>query len=190
MGVLLELGEDGGSINDHPSKLWTVPAHSSVEKRWDELTPRELYAFLKLRTDVFLVEQGVDETELDWRDAEAETLHYWVEAESADGSVETAAYLRVLHDAEAEHADAHRVIGRVVVHPGHRGEGLAQVLLARVIEQFGTESMLLHAQSYIAPLYERFGFEPYGAEYLEAGIPHISMFRTGTARSGAALGGR
>jgi len=188
--VLLELGRDGGSINNHPSKLWTVAAHSPVEKRWSELTPRELYAFLKLRTDVFLVEQGVDETELDWRDAEPETLHCWIETTTADGAAEIAAYLRVLFDAEAEHADAHRVIGRVVVHPAHRGTGLAQVLLGRVIEQFGHESLLLHAQSYIAPLYARVGFEPFGAEYIEAGIPHISMLRKGAARPGAALGGR
>ena len=188
--MLLELGRDGGSINNHPSKLWTVAAHSPVEKRWNELTPRELYAFLKLRTDVFLVEQGVDETELDWRDAEPETLHYWIESPADDGSTELAAYLRVLYDDRAEHGDAHRVIGRVVVHPAHRGEGLAQSLLGRVLERFGTEPMLLHAQSYIAPLYARVGFEPFGDEYLEAGIPHISMLRKGTGRPGAALGGR
>lgn len=162
-----------------------MPAHSPVEKRWTDLTPPELYAFLKLRTDVFLVEQGVDETELDWRDAEPETVHCWIAVTADDGRAEIVAYLRVLYDAVAEHGDAHRVIGRVVVHPGHRGEGLAGVLLTRVIERFGHEPMLLHAQSYIAGLYSRFGFEVFGAEYEEAGIPHISMLRPG-----AALGGR
>ncbi len=149
-------------------------AHSPVQKRWAELSTAELYAFLKLRTDVFFVEQKVDETELDWRDAEPETIHYWI----AEGD-QTVAYLRVLTDAEPEHEDARRLIGRVVVHPEFRGQGLAQVLIAQVLDQFGDESMLLHAQSYIAPLYARFGFVAFGEEFVEAGIPHVSMFRPG-----------
>jgi ElaA protein len=157
-----------------------VPAHSLVQKRWTELTTAELYAFLKLRTDVFLVEQKVDESELDWRDTEPDTIHYWI----AEGG-QTVAYLRVLTDAEPTHEDARRLIGRVVVHLDHRGEGLAQLLIAQVLEQFGGESMLLHAQSYIAPLYARFGFVSFGEEFVEAGIRHVSMFRPA-----AAIGGR
>ncbi len=153
-----------------------MPAHSPVRKPWSALTAEELYGLLKLRTDVFFVEQRVDESELDWRDAEPETLHYWI-AEGRD----TIAYLRVLTDAEPEHLDARRVIGRVVVHPDRRGQGLAQLLLAQVIEEFGGEAMLLHAQSYIAPLYTRFGFEAFGGDYVEAGISHISMYRPGVA---------
>jgi ElaA protein len=143
-----------------------------IRKRWSELSLEELYAFVKLRTDVFLVEQKVDEEELDWRDAEPATVHFWVERDGV-----TAAYLRVLEDAEPEHADARRIIGRVVVHPEHRGAGLAQQLLASVLEEWGSEAMLLHAQSYIAPLYARYGFEVVGEEYVEAGIPHLTMHR-------------
>jgi ElaA protein len=153
-----------------------VPADSVHQKPWSELTTSELYGVLKLRTDVFLVEQKVDEAELDWRDAEEATLHFWL----AEGRY-TIAYLRVLTDAQPEHLDARRVIGRVVVHPDHRGKGLAQQLIARVLEQFGTESLLLHAQSYIAPLYARFGFVAFGDDYLEAGIRHVSMFRPAAA---------
>jgi len=174
--VLLQIS--GRTIVNHPSKLWQVPAHSPVTKRWSELTTTELYAFLKLRTDVFFVEQKVDETELDWRDAEPETLHYWITEAG-----QTVAYLRVLTDAEPEHEDARRLIGRVVVHPDFRGRGLAQVLIAQVLDQFGEESMLLHAQSYIAPLYARFGFVAFGEEFVEAGIRHVSMFRPGDADS-------
>jgi ElaA protein len=39
--------------------------------------------------------------------------------------------------------------------------------------------MLLHSQEYIAPLYAKFGFESFGESYIEAGIPHISMYRAG-----------
>jgi ElaA protein len=143
-----------------------------VSKPWGELTTAELYSLLKLRTDVFFVEQRIDEEELDNRDLEPGTRHYWIADE-----VGTAAYLRVLLDAEPQHRDAHRVIGRVVVRADRRGEGLAQQLMARVIEDFGSEPMLLHAQEYIAPLYAKFGFEEFGAVYQEAGIPHISMYR-------------
>jgi ElaA protein len=153
-----------------------VPADSHVQKLWNELTPDDLYGFLKLRTDVFLVEQKIDEIELDWRDAEPETIHYWL----ADGR-DVIAYLRVLTDAQPEHRDARRVIGRVVVHPDHRGRGLAQRLLVQVLEHFGDEPMLLHAQTYIAPLYVRFGFVAFGEEYVEAGISHLSMYRPAAA---------
>ena len=58
-----------------------------------------------------------------------------------------------------------------------RGEGLAQVLMSHAIEDYGSEPLLLHAQEYIAPLYVKFGFEPFGEVYVEAGIPHVSMYR-------------
>jgi ElaA protein len=141
-------------------------------KTWPELTPDEVYAIMKLRTDVFLLEQQVDETELDDRDREPETVHYWLTA----GPV-VASYLRVLLDAEPEYRDAARVIGRVVVHPDHRGRGLAQILLHRVMDDVGDQAMMLHAQDYIVPLYARFGFVPFGPRYLEAGISHQSMYR-------------
>lgn len=143
-----------------------------TKKVWDELTTAELYSFLKLRTDVFFVEQRIDEEELDNRDQEPTTVHYWIQ--DATG---TAAYLRVLFDAHPEHLDAHRVPGRVVVRADRRGEGLAQQLFACVLEDFGDEAMLLHAQSYVAPLYEKSGFTAFGDEFIEAGIPHISMYR-------------
>ncbi|RFA07712.1 GNAT family N-acetyltransferase [Subtercola boreus] len=145
-----------------------------IQKRFGELTTTELYAILKLRTDVFYIEQKVDESELDDRDLEPATEHLWL----ADGHRVTA-YLRVLEDAVPEHLDAARVIGRVVVAADQRGRGLAQVLLAWVVEWFGGEAMLLHSQSYTAGLYAKFGFEPFGPEFSEAGILHTTMYRPG-----------
>jgi ElaA protein len=46
-----------------------------------------------------------------------------------------------------------------------------------VIDRYGTEPMLLHAQAYVAPLYAKFGFEEFGEVFTEAGIQHISMYR-------------
>jgi ElaA protein len=151
-----------------------MPECSVVQKSWGELTPSELYSFLKLRTDVFYVEQHVDDEELDNRDQEPTTEHLWIADDAG-----AAAYLRVLVDAEPSHLDARHLFGRVVVRADRRGEGLAQVLVAQVMDQYGHESMVLHAQEYIAPLYARFGFEAFGDAYLEAGIPHISMYRAG-----------
>jgi len=149
-----------------------VPECSVVAKPWAELTTSELYDFLKLRTDVFFVEQKVDEEELDRRDLEPATVHYWVADERG-----TAAYLRTLLDPEPEHRDARRLIGRVVTRADRRGEGLARVLLERVLADHPGEAFLLHAQEAVRPVYERVGFEAFGDVYLEAGIPHISMYR-------------
>jgi ElaA protein len=153
-----------------------MPDCSTLARPWSELTTDELYAFLKLRTDVFFVEQKVDETELDDRDQEPGTLHYWIADDRG-----AAAYLRTLVDPEPTHLDARRLIGRVVVRADRRGEGLAQKLIAEVIDRDGGEAMLLHAQEYVAPLYARFGFEPFGGPFVEAGISHLSMYRAANA---------
>lgn len=143
-------------------------------KVWNDLTLDELYSFLKLRCDVFMWEQHADDEELDWRDREPDTRHVWIEDERG-----CAAYLRVLRNDVPEHLDAHRVIGRVAVRADRRGDGLARVLMARALEAIDAEgaASMLHAQTYVVGLYERFGFEPFGAEYDEAGIPHRSMYR-------------
>jgi ElaA protein len=142
-------------------------------KSWSELTTTELYSILKLRTDVFFIEQKIDEEELDYRDLEPTTIHYWIE----DAAGRAIAYLRVLRDDAPAHLDARHLIGRVVVRADHRGEGLAQQLLMAALDGLEGEAVLLHAQQYIAPLYAKAGFEAFGEVYLEAGIQHISMYR-------------
>ena len=145
---------------------------SAIVRAWGELTTDELYAFLKLRTDVFYIEQRIDESELDDRDSEPGTEHYWIADEHG-----VAAYLRTLVDATPTYLDATRVIGRVVTRADRRGQGLANKLMREVFARHASEPMMLHAQEYIAPLYSKLGFEPFGEVYQEAGIPHISMYR-------------
>jgi len=147
-------------------------------KSWNDLTLEELYSFLRLRSDVFMWEQKADDEELDGRDLEPRTLHLWIADDRG-----CAAYLRLLWNASPEHRDAHRVIGRVAVRADRRGDGLARELMLRAIAIVDAEAAasLLHAQSYVVGLYERFGYEPYGEEYDEAGIAHRSMYRAARA---------
>ena len=161
-----------------PIKLGRMKDSAVTLKSWAQLTTAELYAILKLRTDVFFVEQRIDEEELDNRDQEPATEHLWI----AD-AVGTAAYLRVIVDAEPEHRDAHTLIGRVVVRADRRGEGLARRLMERALEAHGHEPILLHAQEYIAGLYAGYGFEAFGDTYVEAGLPHVMMYRASVAKS-------
>lgn len=145
-----------------------------VVKLWNDLTLDDLYSFLKLRCDVFMWEQKADDEEMDGRDQEPGTHHVWIADERG-----CAAYLRVLWNDVAEHRDAHRVIGRVAVRADRRGDGLARELMRRAIEVIDAEggASMLHAQTYVVGLYERFGFETFGEEYEEAGIAHRSMYR-------------
>ena len=78
-----------------------------------------------------------------------------------------------------EHLDAHRVVGRVAVRADRRGDGLARDLMDAALGVIDGEraASMLHAQSYVVGLYERFGYAAFGDEYDEAGIPHRSMYR-------------
>ena len=142
------------------------------------MTLDDAFEIFALRTSVFYLEQRIDEEELDERDRDESTLHIWIRDDRG-----VASYLRVLLNDEPRpgDADARRLIGRVVTRADRRGQGLSRRLLEHVIAQFDREPIALHSQSYIQPLYAAVGFEPYGEEYLEAGIPHIGMRRAPTA---------
>lgn len=150
---------------------------SPIQRTWGQLTRDEFFEIARLRTEVFFLEQRIDEPELDERDRDESTEHVWIADERG-----TAAYLRVVVDdvPQPGNRDARRLIGRVVTRADRRGEGLSRRLLEHVIQRHGSEPLALHAQSYIQPLYAALGFEAYGAEYLEAGIPHIGMRRAPT----------
>jgi ElaA protein len=130
-----------------------------------DIDPVTLYRLLRLRVDIFVVEQACPYPELDGRDIEPDAVHWWIEE---DGTPLT--YLRALVE-----PDGHR-IGRVVTAPAARGRGLAGRLLVHVLDQL-PGAVALSAQSHLAGWYARFGFAPAGPEYLEDGIPHIPMTR-------------
>ena len=145
---------------------------SVISKTWAELTRDEWFEIARLRAEVFYVEQRIDEQEFDDADRAATTSHAWIADET--GPI---AYLRTVVDDEPQFRDARHSFGRVIVRQDHRGERLAQQLIDGVIASQGAEPMYLHAQSYIVPLYLKYGFTIFGDEYLEAGLPHILMYR-------------
>ena len=131
-----------------------------------DLTTAELHDLLRLRVDVFVVEQECAYPEVDGRDLLATTHHAWVEI---DGEI--AASLRLLFDHEPPQ------IGRVVTHPQFRGQRLAEQLLADAHGRAGAAGSFLEAQSYLVEWYGRHGWEPCGDEFIEDGIPHVPMRR-------------
>jgi ElaA protein len=129
----------------------------------DAVTAYRLWA---LRVAVFVVEQDCPYQELDGRDLEPTTRHVWVEREGAP-----AAYLRVLEDGPEAR------IGRVVVDAAHRGEGLAAHLLEHVLAGLSGRAVVLDAQAHLEGWYARAGFVRQGEDFLEDGIPHVTMRR-------------
>lgn len=135
------------------------------ESRFAELTPAQLYGLLRLRVDVFIVEQTCPYPELDGRDAEPGTLHLW----HADPDGTVLSTIRVLENGE------NRSIGRVATAMSARGRGLSAQLIRRGIELCGGRTIDIGAQAYLEAWYERFGFRRSGPDYLEDGIRHLPM---------------
>lgn len=134
----------------------------------DELTPRALYALLRLRMDVFIVEQNCAFAEIDGKDIGAFHLRI------LDGD-ELAAGLRVLPPDDEMPVK----IGRVVVAQNYRGYKLGQRLMQEAVgfaqSRFPDQAIELGGQSHLQKFYAFFGFMPVSEEYLEDGIPHIDM---------------
>lgn len=142
---------------------------------WAQLSARDAYSILQLRSRVFVVEQECAYLDQDGYDLDERTEHVF----KSDGA-DVAAYLRVLPaglDVGHSLDPAGRAIGRVVTHPEHRGRGLAGSLLAAVIGSDGRSLLTMHAQSHLSGWYERFGFLPCGPEFLDDGIPHMPLQR-------------
>jgi ElaA protein len=137
-----------------------------------ELSPFEVYGLLRLRVDVFVVEQECPYPELDGRDVEPTTLHLWFEADGPSGS-EIVATIRLLDDGGS------RAIGRVATVADFRGQGLAAQLIEEGIALSGDLPITLGAQAHLEGWYERFGFRRSGPGYVEDGIPHVPMRREG-----------
>ena len=142
----------------------TGPDRPPHHRRAGELTVAELHDLLRLRVDVFVVEQDCPYSELDGRDLEPTTGHWWFEDEGR-----IVAYLRTLED-----PDGSLHIGRVVTEPDARGRGLAGMLLAEALSRVG-RPVHLKAQSHLTHWYASFGFLADGDEFVEDGIAHTPM---------------
>ncbi len=135
------------------------------------LTVELLYAILRLRTDVFVVEQACAYPELDGHDGSA--LHIV----GTDESGKVVAYARI----RPPDKSGRPTIGRVVVAEAARGHGLGrqlmQVCMDALSEHYGDTRCKLSAQAHLTSLYAHFGFRIVSEEYLWDGIPHIDMER-------------
>ncbi|CAN5153860.1 GNAT family N-acetyltransferase [soil metagenome] len=134
----------------------------------DTIDPRTLYRLLRLRSEVFVVEQACVYLDLDGRDLEAGCRLLWIEEEGR-----MLATLRLL----VEPGGRHR-IGRVATAVEARRRGLARVLVAGAVDLAGT-AVVLDAQSHLAAWYGALGFTVDGADYVEDGIAHTPMRRAG-----------
>ena len=140
-------------------------------KTFDELSIHELYQILRLRSEVFVVEQDCVYQDVDNKDQKA--LH--VIGLKGD---EVVAYTRIFKP--GDYFD-NVSIGRVVVRQDQRKYGLGkQIMLATMAaidQRFPNKPIEISAQSYLLRFYTELGFSAFGEEYLEDGIPHRRMLK-------------
>ena len=133
-----------------------------------DLDADDLYRMMRLRVDVFVVEQQCPYAELDGRDLEATTRHFWIDASNDH----VLGYLRLL-----EEPDGGFRIGRVCTAQSARGLGLGAKLMRAAVAEVRRSPVALSAQLQVRDFYHGFGFVESGEHYLEDGIPHVAMLR-------------
>jgi ElaA protein len=144
---------------------------ATVHRAWAaDLDPRTLYELLRLRVDVFVVEQACPYAELDGRDLEERARHYWLGGEGKPEPV--LGTLRLLKEADGEHR-----IGRLCTARSARGLGLGKRLMEAVLAEVGGRPCVLDGQEHLADFYRTFGFEPVGDTYDWDGVAHLPMRR-------------
>lgn len=139
-------------------------------KKFKDLTVDELYALLRLRTEVFVVEQNCVFQDMDNKDQHCHHLMGWKENELV-------AYTRLVP--EGVSYPGYPSIGRVVTSPAARGGGIGRLLMKKSIEEtrhlFGNGPIKVGAQLYLLAFYTSLGFEKTSDIYMEDGIEHIEM---------------
>lgn len=142
---------------------------------FDELSLRELYAILKIRQAVFVVEQECAYQDADDLDHVAWHLIGWREELHKKTCV---AYLRVVFPGKKFSEPS---IGRVLITPELRKKGLGKKLtaeaIARIAEAYPNAAIRISAQQHLQRFYSDFGFKAVSEPYKEDGIPHIEMLR-------------
>lgn len=158
----------------------TLPGHSAaVQWRclpFAAMSAGTLYRLLRLRSEVFVVEQACVFQDMDGLDAVC--MHLLGEVVSADGTVVLLASTRLVPPGVAfEEAS----IGRVVTAPAARGGGIGHTLMAESVRQlialWGEQPIRIGAQAHLERFYNRHGFVSDNKPYIEDGIPHLEMLR-------------
>jgi len=149
-----------------------IEALKFICKPFDELTLHELYAFLKLRQEVFIVEQNCPFTDADDRDQKGWHLMGY-------DTQNLVVYARILP--KGVPYEGYVSIGRILSSPQARGKGYGKVLVQTAIQEtyrlLGENDIKIGAQLYLQHFYESFGFESISEHYLEDGIPHLGMIK-------------
>lgn len=141
----------------------TLALHRRAGQDLDAAT---LYDLLRLRVEVFVVEQSCAYRELDGRDLLVATQQFWLENPGG----EVISTLRLLQEG-APGTPIFR-IGRVCTKGSERGRGHADRLMRAALSEVGTHPCRISAQTYLTDMYAR-----YGEEFLEDGIAHVPMLR-------------
>lgn len=145
-------------------------------RRFDELALDELYELLRLRAEVFVVEQDCPYLDPDGKDRHPQAVHLL--GRDRDGRL--AAYLRIL---PAGLSYPQVSFGRVLTAASHRGQGLGGPLLERALaeieQRWPGADVQIGAQAHLQAYYGRHGFVPSSEPYVEDGIPHVDLLRPG-----------
>ena len=137
--------------------------------KYQDLGPDRLYEILKLRSEVFVVEQKCAYQDLDNKDEKA--LHLVGEENN-----KIIAYTRIFRKGDFFKNSS---IGRVLVKKEYRNKDYGRKIMISSIEKLKEdpkeEKIELSAQKYLLKFYSELGFEKTGEEYLEDNIPHVKM---------------
>ena len=144
---------------------------NTVIKKFSELSTEEIYNILKLRSEVFVVEQNCVYQDIDEKDKKA--THLFLEKNN-----DIIAYTRIFK--KGDYYEENPSIGRVVVSKKERGKNLGKEIMLNSIEFIKKElegrKIELSAQKYLDKFYKELDFYSEGEDYLEDGIPHQRMF--------------
>jgi len=171
IGIAINISKEFGqslnfvNMSINPTIQWST-------KHFSELTVNELYAMLRLRSEVFVVEQNCIFLDMDNNDQIAYHTMGWLNGELI-------ATTR-LFDVDQSYP-GYQSIGRVVGSPKHRGIGAGKALMQYSIAEcerlFGKHPIKIGAQLYLKKFYNEQGFEQAGEMYYEDEIEHIPMIR-------------
>lgn len=143
-----------------------------ILKKFEALTPYELYDIMWLRNEVFVVEQNCVYQDADYKDQKG--WHYM----GVDEEGKLMSYVRLLPPGISYDEPS---IGRVLTNPSARGTGVGRFLMQQAIEQckalFGDVPIKIGAQFYLLKFYSSLGFVQTSEIYLEDNIEHIEMIR-------------
>ena len=143
-----------------------------ITKKYEELTVDELYEILRLRAEIFVVEQDCVYQDLDGKDKKS--VHLFLK----DDKGEIIACLRMIPAGISYEEPS---IGRFVVKESERLKGYGRKSMELAIEyirnEFHSTKIRLSGQAYLKEFYESLGFKVVKGTYLEDGIPHYEMLK-------------